>query len=524
MSDSSWNSLETVVLTGTVDELRTAPLSATAAAFIVDCVEPRAALQSILPRTRAAIVLLADADAAGAANLVAAGADDVLPRAALFGDVVRAARHAVARRRRQSGAPAGGGSPELRIPPAPVVVEPAGGEASAAMSPATSTHPRDAGPREMPPQLQAVGRLAGGVAHDFNNLLQVIGGSAESLVHELEPGDSRREAAQSIVDAARRAATLTHQLLAFGRRQTLIATSLDLSALLNDGVARLRGRVGKHIRVSTKMAAELPPVHADRSQILEVISNLGDNAIEAMPDGGTLTVATDVVDVDDALRRQRPWLKPGRFVRIQVSDTGGGIEEQAIPHLFEPFFSTKTQWGGTGLGLSSVYGIIKQSGGFIWVESQVDRGTTITILLPPAGVAEVPAAPTPEPMKGRVLLVEDDEGVRDLLIGVLTHYGYSVDAYGSAEQALEHNAPFDILLSDVLLPGMNGPELVREIRKRRPGVPVLLMSGDTGHVVDPKELDAKGFLQKPFSARTLVTRVEELLATPKGKKRPTSDR
>jgi two-component system cell cycle sensor histidine kinase/response regulator CckA len=199
---------------------------------------------------------------------------------------------------------------------------------------------------------------------------------------------------------------------------------------------------------------------------------------------------------------------------MQVIDTGHGIEPHALPHLFEPFFSTKERWGGTGLGLSSAYGIVKQSGGFIWVESQVDQGTAITILLPAVAESQ-PAARGPEPKAARVRLVEDDDGVRDLLVGVLQHYGYTVEAFASAEAALADEGSFDLLLSDVLLPGMNGPELAREVRQRHPGVPVLLMSGDTGHVVDPRELDAGGFLHKPFSARTLATRVEELLRAKK---------
>lgn len=517
MPDFTWNSLETAFLTGTVEELRATPVSASAAVVVVDCIEPHAALLALTPRMNVPIIVLSDADFSGAAYIVAAGADDVLARGASFTEIMRAARHAVARNRRGLGGPptfAGG-------------ARSAHGDSSEASGAGSdqagiSTRSRDHGPKDMPAQLQAVGRLAGGVGHDFNNLLQVIGGSAEELVHELEPGDPRRDAAQTIVDATRRAATLTHKLLAFGRRQTLIATSIDVSALISESLTHLRGRVGPRVRISTKLAQGLPHVHADRSQILEVLSNLADNAAEAMPDGGALSIVTSAIDVDDQLRRDRPWLRQGHYVRVDVADTGAGIDEQALPHLFEPFFSTKTQWGGTGMGLSSVYGIIKQTGGFIWVESQIDHGTRITILLPP--VAEPAQASASTEVRGRVVLVEDDDGVRELLVGVLTHYGYTVAAYGSGEDALEHEGRFDLLLSDVLLPGVNGPDLAREMRKKHPGVPVLLMSGDTGHVVDPKELDARGFLQKPFSARTLVTRVEELMAGTKGKKRPPSGR
>ncbi|MEQ1759056.1 MAG: ATP-binding protein [Vicinamibacterales bacterium] len=516
MPDSTWNNLETVVLTGSVEDLRSASLPVTAGALVVDCGEPYAALLVLLPRTKAPVILLADTDVAGAASLVAAGADDVLARSAPFAEVMRAARHAVARRRQQ----AGGAGRVIATPPqtAPTQSTVITGRDSREVAESSGARPRDTGPAEMPPQLQVAGRLAGGVAHDFNNLLQVIGGSAEGLVHELEAGDPRREAAQAIVDASRRAATLTQQLLAFGRRQTLIASPIDISALITEALPQLRGRVGQRVKVTTRLAADLPPVHADRSQVLEVLSNLADNAAEAMPEGGTLAISSGMVEVDEEMRRARPWLHLGPFIRIQLTDTGAGIEDQALPHLFEPFFSTKSQWGRTGLGLASVYGVIKQSGGFIWVESKVGQGTRVTILLPP--VVEV-AAPVPveKVQRGRVVLVEDDEGVRELLAGVLAHYGYEVVAYPNAEDALGHTAAFDLLLSDVLLPGMKGPDLAREMRRKHPGVPVLLMSGDTGHVVDPKELDVKGFLQKPFSARTLVARVEELIANPKPKKR-----
>jgi signal transduction histidine kinase/CheY-like chemotaxis protein len=502
MSDSSWHSLNVVVLSGTVQELREAPLPEQDAVIVVDCPEPHAGLLVVRPRTRALLIVLADGDARTTAGMVADGAADVVPRSASSVELIRAARHAAAR-----GGDGGHGAPRdaaRRATDAPV---PPLRQATADQTP----HPRDGGPPDMPPQLQAVGRLAGGVAHDFNNLLQVIGGSAESLVHELPPGDPRRSEAQAIVDAARRAAMLTHQLLAFGRRQTLIATSIDLSALVTEASVHLRERLGARIQLVTRLAQGLPAVHADRSQILEVLAKLTDNAVEAMPDGGTLSISTAAIEVDDSMRAGRPWLRPGRYVQLQMADSGGGIDERVLPHLFEPFYSTKSGWGGTGLGLSSVYGIIKQSGGFIWIDSRLGQGTRVTILLPPVSPAPVESAVPVSPARGKVLLVEDDEGVRDLLVGILTHYGYGVDAYASAEEALLHVGPFELLLSDVLLPGMNGPDLAREMRRRHPGLAVLLMSGDTGHVVDPRELDAGGFLQKPFNARTLIERVEELL-------------
>ena len=512
MAEAGWTTVRAVVLAGTVEDIRRAVVPPEADVLVLECVEPHAGLAALKGRVAVPVVVLADVSIADATSLITDGADDVLARQSSFDSVMRAAQHARARQRRSSP------RAEMAVPaPSTPTVHGTAGPVDGSGAP----HPRDSGPQDMPPQLQAVGRLAGGVAHDFNNLLQVISGNAESLIHELEPSDTRHGAAQAIVDAARRATSLTHQLMAFGRRQTLIATPIDLSALVNEALGHLRGRVGPGVSVSTELGTKLPQIQADRSQLLEVLSNLADNATEAMPDGGTLTIRTDAVEVGDVMRQARPWLKPGQYVRLSVSDTGAGIEAQALPHLFEPFFSTKPQWGGTGLGLSSVYGIIKQSGGFIWVESELGQGTCITVLLPVAATAAPSVGKGP---RGRVVLVEDDEGVRDLLEGVLTHYGFAVTAYPSAEAALGHSEPFDLLLSDVLLPGLNGPELAREMKQRVPGLPVLLMSGDTGHVVDAKETDPRGFLQKPFSAQTLVARVEELLARPQKKPRRTEER
>ncbi len=547
MATPAWNTLKLVLLTGGSEQATGMDLPADADAVVIKSGAPRPILAALGTRTALPVIIVADVDDAAAAALVEAGAADVLPCNASFEQISRAARHAVARARRDEGDAAATSRassfprpvPASRMdelpadplepmpPPATSLASPQAVTASAAAvpdSPRGQSLRREGSVRgdgqgeviasgrrdgpEMPPQLRAVGRLAGGIAHDFNNLLQVISGNAEALLHGGQGVEQRKGSAQAIIDSARRAALLTHQLLAFGRRQTLIATPVDVSALVSEAMPQLRARLGAQIRVLTQLGTGLPQVHADKSQLLQVLSNLADNACEAMTAGGTLTIAADVVEVDDEMRRVRPWLTAGRFVRLQVNDTGSGIDEHALPHLFEPFFS---QWNGTGLGLSSVYGIIKQSGGFIWVDSRLGEGTRITILLPTA-VAAVPVVDAPPPdSRGRVLLVEDDDAVRDLLQGVLTHYGFSVAAYPTAEDALEHQRPFDLLLTDVLLPGRNGPELTREMKRRRPGLPVLLISGDTGHVVDPGEVDARGFLQKPFSAHTLVARVEELL-------------
>jgi CheY-like chemotaxis protein len=369
--------------------------------------------------------------------------------------------------------------------------------------------PDDDVPPSVPPHLLAIWRLANGVANDFNNILQVIGGSAEGLLSGLDSSDPRRVAAQAIVDAAKRASGLTRQLQAVGRRQASMPTQLDLSELVAEALPELRRHIHPQVRVVTYLTAKLPCVHVDRCHMREMLTDLAGYACDAMAHGGTLTLITGLVNVGPQMMRVRPWLRPGRYVRLEVADSGRGVDPQSLPHLFEPFYNANARTGA-GLQLSAVYSVVKQSGGFVWVESEVGQGSRVTVLLPASG------APASTEMfaaaRGRVLLVEDDESVRELLDGVLMHHGYSVAAYGSAEDALGHQDAFDLLLTDVVLPGLSGPGLAREIKRRSPEVPVLLMSGDAGHAGDLDELSPRAFLQKPFSSQALIASVERLLS------------
>jgi CheY-like chemotaxis protein len=372
--------------------------------------------------------------------------------------------------------------------------------------------------RPVPPQLEAIGRLAGGVAQDFNNLLMIIEGNAERLLSALPAEDAQRGRVAAISTAARRGVVLTQKLLAFGRRQPVATMPVDLNAIITDSVPLLRRRLGPAITFVTHLAKDLPQVRADRTQIVQMLSNLARTAADAMPAGGTFTVTTDATVVDADMRRTRPWLPPGHYVRLTFSDSGSGIGEESLPHVFEPFFAPGAA-RGDGLDLPSVYGLVKQSGGFIWIDSAPGEGTHVTVLLPPLGVEEIEADADPTAIAPHVLLVEDEEEVRELLIDVLNSHGLRVTPVASAEEALavQSQHPFDLLLTDVGLPGASGPDLAREVRQRSPRLPVLFISGQSGDIFeDEGQLDSpRGFLQKPFSSRALVASLHELLKPPR---------
>jgi two-component system cell cycle sensor histidine kinase/response regulator CckA len=361
-------------------------------------------------------------------------------------------------------------------------------------------------------RLEAIGRLAGGVAHDFNNLLMVISGETESLLDRLPHESPLRTSVHEIARAADRAASLTQQLLAFGRRQVLIARPVDLNQVVLD-LPALLGAQGAGI--STHLTPDLPPVRVDRTRLEQALINLVSNARDAMGARGSLTIATDLVEVDVPMREGRPWLSGGTWVRLQVSDTGPGIAPDVLPHVFEPFFSTKGAGPATGLGLSTVYGIVKQSEGFVWIDSDPGAGARVTILLPPVQQpAAVPAgASAPAAVPGRVLLVEDENGVRHLLASILDRNGFAVSSAPSAEAALDMlgTASFDVLLTDVMLPGMSGPELARRVRRDFPGMRVLFMSGYADQDSRSGVPAGANFINKPFSGKELVTAVEAVL-------------
>jgi PAS domain S-box-containing protein len=372
-------------------------------------------------------------------------------------------------------------------------------------------------------KMDAIGQLAGGVAHDFNNLLTVISGYVGVILAKLPAGDPLRDFVGEINKAAERAAALTRQLLAFSRRALLEPKILDLNSLITDSEKMIRRLVGEDIELTTLFASNLWPVKVDRAQMDQVILNLIVNARDAMPQGGKLTIETSNVMLDDNYARTRADAKPGPFVMLTATDTGCGMSRDVQDHIFEPFFTTKGMGKGTGLGLATVYGIIKQSGGHIGVYSEVGLGTTFKIYLPSAGEkAALPKASNPGPKslihgRGTILLVEDEEAVRMFAEHVLTEAGYRVVTAADGEEAL-HLAEklldqINLVLTDVVMPRMSGRQLVEAVHKLRPNLKVLYMSGYTDDaVLRHGVLTAEAaFLQKPFSGGVLSQKVNEVM-------------
>jgi PAS domain S-box-containing protein len=370
-------------------------------------------------------------------------------------------------------------------------------------------------------RMEAVGQLAGGVAHDFNNLLTIIAGRTRFAIQELGPGDGpMRSDLDEIAAAAERAAELTHQLLAYSRRQVLQPSVVDLNAVVAE-MERMLGRlIGEHIEVELDLAPDLGHVRADRGQLEQVIANLAVNARDAMDGGGRLTLQTANVELTGTGGADgEPVSARGPYAMLAVRDTGRGMDEATRSRVFEPFFTTKEPGKGTGLGLSTVYGIIAQSGGHIRVESQPGAGSTFAVFLPVAE-DEVSRHPEPAPRAGElvgsetVLLVEDDDGVRALAELVLARRGYRVLAARDGVEALEladrHPEPIDLLLTDVVMPRMKGPELAEALATLRPGVRVLYMSGYADAATLP-EYASSAVVPKPFTEEGLVRLVREEL-------------
>ncbi|MGA2415071.1 MAG: ATP-binding protein [Candidatus Sulfotelmatobacter sp.] len=373
-------------------------------------------------------------------------------------------------------------------------------------------------------KMEAVGRLAGGIAHDFNNLLMVISGYSEFLLDRLGPDPSLRGPAQEISSAAERASALTRQLLAFSRKQMLAPKVLDLNAVVTENLKMLTRVIGEDIDLVMVPAASLGAVRADAGQIEQVIMNLAVNARDAMPSGGKLTIETSNVSLAEEDSRFHAPLKPGDYVQLTISDTGAGMDAETQSHIFEPFFTTKGQ-RGTGLGLSTVYGIIKQSGGYIWVYSEPGKGTAFKVYLPrvaesadaSAQVAEAADAPPIEPGTETIVLAEDETNLRYLARQFLEKQGYRVleaaDGAAAIQIAVAHEGVIHLLLTDVIMPGMNGRELAQRISEIRPNTKVLYMSGYTENVIGHNgTLDAGvRLLQKPFTLRDLKSKVREVL-------------
>jgi signal transduction histidine kinase/ActR/RegA family two-component response regulator len=378
------------------------------------------------------------------------------------------------------------------------------------------------GQLEQAQKMDAIGRLAGGVAHDFNNLLTVILGRTDILLTQIKTEDPLRRGIALIQRTAGRAAELTKQLLAFSRKQVLEAVVLDLGVVTTDMKEMLARLIGEDIALVTNLAATLGHVKADRGQIEQVVMNLAINARDAMPQGGQLVVETANADLDDEYVRRNVGSRPGPHVMLAVSDSGVGIPRELQRHIFEPFFTTKEQGKGTGLGLATVYGIVKQSGGYIEVDSEPGRGTTFRIYLPRVDSASPAAERSPRaaaPTGGTetILLVEDEDGVRELARDILRSSGYTVlEGRNGAEGLLlgeRHQGALDLLLTDVVMPRMSGRELAERMVSLRPELSVLYMSGYTDDAVIRHGVlgSDTAFLQKPFTPAALVQRVRETL-------------
>jgi PAS domain S-box-containing protein len=374
-------------------------------------------------------------------------------------------------------------------------------------------------------KMEAVGRLAGGIAHDFNNLLMVISGYCEFLLDEVGEKRSIRGPAEEISKAAKRAISLTSQLLAFGRKQMLAPKVLDLNEVVDENLKLLTRLIGENIELVMNPGRELGLVKADPGQMEQVIMNLAVNARDAMPQGGKLTIETANVTIDMRSNRTAP-AEPGDYVMLAVSDTGSGMDAETQSHIFEPFFTTKGT-KGTGLGLSTVYGIVKQSGGYIWVSSEPNRGTAFRIYLPRVSEAgeeaalEAPVTWTEVPRGHEtILLAEDETTVRALTRQYLETLGYRVFEAPDAAAALEisnaHDGPIHLLLTDVIMPGMNGRQLAQKIVSARPEIRVLYMSGYSENVVGHDGTLEAGInlLQKPFALPTLRTKIRQVLDRP----------
>lgn len=371
-------------------------------------------------------------------------------------------------------------------------------------------------------KMEAIGRLSGGIAHDFNNLLGVIIGYSESIEYRLQPNDPLRKSAEEIRKAGERAAALTSQLLAFSRQQTVQAQILDLNGVVTDMGTMLRRMIGTHIELSTHLAPDLGKVKAEQSQVEQVIVNLVVNARDAMPEGGRLTIETVNFDVNEEFVRNLPVLQPGPHVLLTVRDTGTGMDEKTKHHIFEPFFTTKGPGKGTGLGLATVYGVVKQSGGGIVVDSEPGEGSIFKIFLPQTGESAARSAcaeaeATGPAATGTILLVEDEEALLALTGERLREAGYHVLQARDGVHALELESTFDgtidMLLTDVMMPRMGGLTLARSISELRPGIRVAFMTGHAEREPTFREALRSGAesIQKPFSHDRLLGLVRRVL-------------
>ncbi|HEV7746616.1 MAG TPA: ATP-binding protein [Pyrinomonadaceae bacterium] len=376
-------------------------------------------------------------------------------------------------------------------------------------------------------KMEAIGNLAGGVAHDFNNLLTVILGNTELAFDKLHEADPLRPRLVEVDKAAKRAAVLTRQLLAFGRRQQMERRNIKLNEVIAEIMKLLNRIIGADVEVNVKAGSNLSTISADPAQIEQIVMNLAVNARDAMPEGGQLTIETSNVTLDQSHQRQYSYIQPGKYVELQVSDTGTGMDEATKARIFEPFFTTKQVGKGTGLGLSMVYGIVKQHDGYIHVYSEPENGTIFRIFLPIVEGAvekdEVYAEPDTLGGTETILLAEDDEGLRRLACDVLDHLGYSVLLASNGEETVQvfeqNRGRVDLLLLDVMMPQMGGPEAYERIRRIDGEVPLIFMTGYSQDLVksrfikqniDVGEMGAV-IIQKPYSIEMLGRKIREVL-------------
>jgi len=371
-------------------------------------------------------------------------------------------------------------------------------------------------------KMEAVGRLAGGVAHDFNNMLMVIKGHTELLLNVLAPSDHITRKIQQIDRSADRAAALTRQLLAFSRMQVLQPQVINLNSVVDEMGRLLPRLIGEDVELVVRTREDLGSIRADASQMEQVIMNLAVNARDAMPGGGKLLIETANVELDQSYTSSHPLMRPGAYVQLAVSDSGTGMDAETQAHIFEPFFTTKEKGKGTGLGLATVYGIVKQSGGFVWVYSELGKGTSFKIYLPRVDQAEE-AVGTPRQVSEvpngteTVLLTEDEQDVREIARQFLESGGYQVieakDASEAIQLTAQHRDKIDLLVTDMVMPGMSGQELAAHLQKEQPGLCVVFMSGYSEHAAtemanaDP----AMRLLTKPFSRAAILRAVREVL-------------
>jgi len=372
-------------------------------------------------------------------------------------------------------------------------------------------------------KMEAVGRLAGGVAHDFSNMLTVIAGYNQMILDQVSPLDPLHGFAEEILKASERAGALTNQLLAFSRRQVIQPRVFDVNSVLMHTEKLLRRLIGEDVELTLKLNPDAGRIKADPGHLEQAIFNLATNARDAMPRGGWITIETELVTLDDSYARTHVGVQPGKFVMIAVSDNGQGMDAETRSRIFEPFFTTKERGKGTGLGLATVYGIVKQAGGDIWVYSEVGKGATFKLYFPAVSEAASDAlggdvSTARDAEHATILLVEDEQGVRDLTAKMLKLMGYTPLIASSGAEALalakSHQGSIDLLLTDVVMPGMGGNQLAEELRRWRPEIKVVYVSGYTAHTIsDHGVLDAGvEFLAKPFSREALARKLREALS------------